>query len=67
MQYEGDSDGILIHGTKHKFADGRVFLVETKGGTVWVEQLNVPIGDANYDAEIDRIAELEDVQEFLSK
>ena len=67
MQYEGDSDGIAINGTEHKFTNGRVFLLETKGGTISVQQLNIPIGDAAYDAEIDRIVELEDVQEFLSK
>ena len=66
MQYQGDSDGIVINGAEHKFADGRVFLVETKGGAVSVQQLNFPIGDATYDAEIDRIVELEDVHEFLS-
>ena len=67
MQYEGNSEGIVINGTEHKFADGRIFLVETKGGIVSVQQLNIAIGDAAFDAEIDRIALLDEVQTFLNK
>jgi DNA polymerase III sliding clamp (beta) subunit (PCNA family) len=57
----------IIEGTEYKFANGRVFLVSTEGDKISVRQLDIPISDATYDAEIDRIAELEEVQEFLSK
>ena len=67
VNYEGSADGLEINGTEHKFTTGRIFLVSTKGDTISVEQLNVPIGDAPYEAEIDRIIELKEVQEFLTK
>ncbi len=67
VQYEGDTEGIIINGTDHRFSDGKVFLVETPGGTVSVRQLNLPIGVGDYEAEIERILDLEDVQKFLSK
>jgi hypothetical protein len=67
VDYKGSADGLEINGTEYKFANGKVFLVSTKEGNVSVGQLNVPIGDAVYDAEIDRIVELEEVQEFLTK
>jgi hypothetical protein len=56
-----------INGTEYEFVKGRVFLVSTKEGRISVNQLDIPISDANYEAEVDRIAELEEVQEFLSK
>jgi hypothetical protein len=67
VHYKRTSGGMDIEGTEYEFAKGRVFLVSTKEGRISVDQLDIPIGDANYDAEIDRIAELEEVQEFLSK
>ena len=74
VHYDGSSGGIGIDGTKidiegteYKFANGRVFLVSTEGDKISVRQLDIPISDARYDAEIDRIAELDEVQEFLSK
>ena len=74
VHYDGSSGGIGIDGTKidiegteYKFANGRVFLVSTEADKISVRQLDIPISDARYDAEIDRIAELEEVQEFLSK
>lgn len=67
VEYEGNSESITINGGGFKFSNGRVFLVETKGGGVAVSQLNIPMGDATYDAEIDRISELDEVKEFLSK
>ena len=74
VHYDGSSGGIGIDGTKidiegteYKFANGRVFLVSTEGDKISVRQLDIPISDAKYEAEIDRIAELEEVQEFLSK
>ena len=67
VEYEGNSESITINGGGFKLSNGRVFLVETKEGGVSVSQRNIPIGDATYDAEIDRISELDEVKEFLSK
>ena len=67
VPYEGDSGGLAIDGTRYEFANGRVFLVSSNEDGISVKQLNVPIGDATYKAEIERIAKLEDLQEFLSK
>ena len=67
VHYKRTSGGMDINGTEYEFAKGRVFLVSTKEGRISVNQLDIPIGDAKYDAEIDRIAELEEVQEFLNK
>jgi len=74
VHYDGSSGGISIDGTKididgaeYKFANGRVFLASTEGAKISVRQLDIPISDARYDAEIDRIAELEEVKEFLGK
>ena len=61
------SAGLEINGTEYKFANGRVFLVSTKGDAILVDQLNVSISDIRYDAEIDRIVKLQEVQEFLTK
>jgi hypothetical protein len=67
VHYQGSADGLEINGTGYTFAKGRVFLVSTKQGSISVGQLDVPIGDAVYDAEIDRIVELDEVQKFLTK
>lgn len=67
VHYKRTSGGMDIEGTEYEFAKGRVFLVSTEEGRISVNQLDIPIGDAKYDAEMDRIAELEEVQEFLSK
>ena len=73
VHYDGSSGGIGIDGTKidiegteYKFANGRVFLVSTEEEKISVRQLDIPISDLRYDAEIDRIAELDEVNEFLS-
>lgn len=67
VRYESISGGLNINGTNYECANGRVFLASTKEGKVSVSQLDIPISDAKYDAEIDRIAELEEVKAFLSK
>lgn len=67
VEYKGDSDGIVINGTEHKFAKGRVFLAETTGGVVTVEQLDTEIGDAHYNAELDSLRKHDDIQAFLNK
>ena len=67
VHYKGTSGGLDINGTNYDFANGGVFLASTKEGEVSVSQLDIPISDAKYDAEIDRIAEREEVQAFLSK
>ena len=67
VHYKRTSGGMDIEGTEYEFAKGRVFLVSTEEGRISVNQLDIPIGDAKYDAEIVRLAELEKVLEFLSK
>ena len=67
VDYKGSADGLDINGNEYSFANGRVFFVSTEEDTISVSQLDVPIRDANYKAEIDRIVETEEVQEFLSK
>jgi len=67
VDYKGSADGLEINGTEYSFANGRVFLVSTKEDNISVDHLDVPIGDAMYDAEIDRIVKLEEVQEFLTE
>jgi hypothetical protein len=72
VHYDGSSGGIGIdgskidiEGTEYNFANGRVFLVSTEGDEISVRQLDIPLSDVRYDAEIDRIAALKEVQEFL--
>ena len=67
VHYGHTSDGMDINGTEYKFANGRVFLVSAKEGSISVRQLDIPIGDLVYDTEIDRIAKLEEIQEFLDR
>ncbi len=67
VNYEGSAAGPEINGTEYKFASGRLFLVSREEDSISVGQVNVPIGDAAYDAEIDRIVELQEVQEFLAE
>jgi hypothetical protein len=67
VHYKRTSGGLDINGTNYDFANGRVFLASTTEGKISVSQLDIPISDASYEAELDRIAELEEVQEFLSK
>ena len=65
--YKGSHEGLDINGTAYKFVNGRVFLVSVREDNISVTQLNVSNDDATYDAEIDRIVELEELQEFLRK
>jgi hypothetical protein len=67
VNYTGSADRLDINGTEYKFASGRVFFVSTKDDAISVSQLDLPIGDENFDAEIDRIAETEEMQRLLSK
>jgi hypothetical protein len=63
--YKGSNEGLDINGTAYTFANGRVFLVSVREDSISVTQLNVSNDDATYDAEIGRIAELKELQEFL--
>ena len=67
VSYRGSEDGLEIDGTEYTFVNGRVFTVSTKGDALSVDQLDTPIGDALYDAEIDRIVELKEVQAFYDQ
>ena len=65
IQYAGDAGGLAINGTRYEFANGRVFVVTTIGGTVASQQLNIPIGNAPYDAEIDAIVKQPEIEQAL--
>lgn len=65
VQYEGDSDGLAINKAGYKFTNGRVFLVETMGEKVAVQQLDIAIGDGDFEKEIDLLVKREEIQTFL--
>lgn len=67
VHYKHTAGGMDINGTEYKFAKGRVFLVSAKEGSMLVSQLDIPIRDAEYRAELNRIAEREEVQAFLHR
>lgn len=67
IDYQGDADGIIIDGTTFKYAEGRVFLVAAEGDTITVTQLDLPVGENNYGKEFDRLADSDEVQEFLAR
>jgi hypothetical protein len=66
VDYKGSANGLEINGSQYNFTNGRVFLVSAKDDNVSVRQLNMPIKDASYASEIDRIVKTEEVQQFLS-
>lgn len=66
VKYKGSASGLEINASKYNFTNGRVFLVSPSEDTISVSQLNVPIRDASYASEIDRIMKTEEVQQFLS-
>lgn len=66
VTYRAIGDGLDINGTQYDYGSGRVFLVSNKDEKITVTQLDVAIGDADYDDEVDRIIAMEQVQEFLN-
>ena len=66
VTYRATGDGLDINGTQYDYGSGRVFLVSNKDEKITVTQLDVAIGDADYDDEVDRIIETEQVQQFLN-
>lgn len=66
VTYRAIRDGLDINGTQYDYGSGRVFLVSNKDDKITVTQLDVAIGDADYDDEVDRIIEMDQVQEFLT-
>ena len=66
VTYRATGNGLDINGTQYDYGSGRVFLVSNKDDKITVTQLDVAIGDADYDDEVDRIIEMEQVQEFLN-
>jgi hypothetical protein len=66
VTYRATGDGLDINGTQYDYGSGRVFLVSNKDEKITVTQLDVAIGDADYDDEVDRIIEMDQVQEFLN-
>lgn len=66
VTYTAIKNGLDINGTEYDYGNGRVFLVSNKDDKITVTQLDVAIGDADYDDEVDRIIEMEQVQEFLN-
>jgi len=67
VDYRAVAGGLEIHGTKYEFAEGRVFLVSTTEARISVDQLNVVIGEATFEAELDRVSKVEAVQGFLAQ
>jgi hypothetical protein len=66
VTYRATGDGLDINGTQYDYGSGRVFLVSNKDEKITVTQLDVAIGDADYDDEVDRIIEMDQVQEFVN-
>jgi hypothetical protein len=66
VTYRATDNGLDINGTEYEYGNGRVFLVSNKDDKITVSQVDVAIGDADYDDEVDRIIEMEKVQKFLN-
>jgi hypothetical protein len=66
VTYRAIDNGLDINGTEYEYGNGRVFLVSNKDDKITVSQVDVAIGDADYDDEVDRIIEMEKVQKFLN-
>ncbi len=66
VTYRAIGNGLDINGTQYDYGSGRVFLVSNKNDKITVTQVDVAIGDADYDDEVDRIIEMETVHEFLN-
>jgi hypothetical protein len=66
VTYRAIPEGLDINGKEYDYGNGRVFLVSNKDDKIAVTQVDVAIGDADYDDEVDRIIEMEQVQEFLN-
>lgn len=64
LEYNGSNDRLNIDGTEYDLANGRVFLVKVNQGDFSVSQLNIPFTDADYRAEFDRIANINEVKAF---
>jgi hypothetical protein len=67
VDYKGDTHRLQINGTQYDFDEGRVFLVSTDDGSIAVKQLAIPIDDAGFNDEINRLAETKEVTDFLTK
>lgn len=65
VRYKGTTEGVTINGANYDFGKGRVLLVSTENDRATVRQVPVPMSDADYKAEIDRIVQLDEVQEFV--
>ncbi|MEL6106232.1 MAG: hypothetical protein AAFU85_09350 [Planctomycetota bacterium] len=66
IDYSGDPENVVIDGTEYQYSDGRVFLVAAEGDTITVRQLDLPVGEGNYGEQFDRLADSDDVQDFLA-
>ena len=67
IDYKGDTHRLQINGTQYDFDEGRVFLVSTEDGSIAVKQLAIPIDNAGFNDEINRLAETKEVTDFLTK
>lgn len=65
VHYKHAVGGMDINGTECSFADGRGIVSSTKERKLTVSQFNIPIRDAEYDTEINRIAAFVQVQRLL--
>ena len=65
VRYEASEESISLNDKDFKFSDGRVF-VATGNETTQLSQLDLPIEDSQYDAELKRLAESPEVQNLIS-
>lgn len=65
VAYEASLSGIEIDGTSFDFGEGRVFFAEAGTDAIEVHQLDLEIGKATLDEEIDRIAGSPEIEALL--
>ena len=67
LTFEGTSEGIEINGTQFDFSSGRIFIATHSGDVFSVTQVEIPLEEAGYEAEIDRLRQRPEIQDALAK
>lgn len=67
VEYQGDTTGLIINGTRYEFAGGRVFLVSTADDKVSAKQVDLPVGYGHFEVEFEAITKRKEVQDFLGQ
>jgi hypothetical protein len=65
IAYEASLTEIEVNGTSFDFDKGRVFFTKAEDGAVEIHQLDLELGVAPYDEEIDRIAGSPEVEALI--